>query len=125
MKKVWLDLGAKHWLDSKTSLYAVDSEVIPRLSYALDGSELLVLRDHDMYRMSLHGEATDWIRKCTVPEMAEEMAEIVDDMINYRRGSLTYGQTMHVFKGEGETSRTVQLQGPVLRYIETALLQRW
>ena len=122
MKKEWLDLGARQWLDNNTALYAVDSEVIPKLSYALEGEELLVLRDHDMYRMSLHSEAADWIRRCRIPEMAEEMRDVVNDMIENRRGSLIYGQRMQVPKNKGRTDRTIHLQKTVLRDLERALL---
>ncbi len=90
MEKEWIDLTATQWLGSKPSLYSVDSEVIPRLHYAAKGDELMVLRDHQIYRMGLH-EAAEWIRRCIVPEMAEEMQEVVTDMINNKRGELTFG----------------------------------
>jgi len=91
MKREWIDIGAKRYLDSHRSIFAVDSEVVPNLSYAVEDEEFLILRDHDMYRMQLHGEAAEFVLRCTVPAMAEEMAEIIKDMIRYNRGSYRYG----------------------------------
>ena len=63
MQKEYIDLNAQQWLNGKTDMYAVDSEVIPRLHYAVQGEELLIIRDHDIYRMGLHDEAAEWIRR--------------------------------------------------------------
>ena len=122
MQKEWLSRSGSQWLMSNPDLYSVDSEVVPRLHYAAEGSEFLVIRDRDMYRMDLH-EAAEWIRKCIIPEMAEEMKEIVDDIIENNRGELIYGKKMQVPHNRRETGGTIQVQGSILRDFERGLLQ--
>ncbi len=85
MEKEWIGIPAERWLEKQPNLYAIDSEVIPKLHYAADKDDFLLVRGHDIYRMSLH-EAEEWIRRCLNPRMAEEMAEIVADCKEYRRG---------------------------------------
>lgn len=89
MQKIRLKYSGTHWLMINPTLYSVDSETIPRLHYAAKGDKFMVIRDRDMYLMDLH-EAEEWIRRCKDPEMAEEMREVVEDVIAYDRGCRNY-----------------------------------
>ena len=122
MQKIRLKYSGSQWLMSKPTLYSVDSEVIARLHYAAKDNQIMVIRDRDMYVLGLH-EAEEWIRRCTDPEMAEEMREVIDDIIENKRGELVYGQRMPVPRGRGEGGRTIQVHSTVLRDIERGLLQ--
>ena len=91
MQKEWINTYAAQWLGSKTSLYAVDSEVMPKLHYAAKGDEFMLIMGHQVFRMGLH-EVDEWIRRCKDPDLAEEMREVVDDIIENGRGQRIYGR---------------------------------
>ena len=113
MKKEWIKSYARQWLDSKPALYAIESEAVPRLLYAVKGNDFMLLRDHWIYHLDLHEEADEWIRKCTVPEMAEEMAEIVYDCKNNKRGDLRFGQ--RIMKTGSMAIRTASIPRDIIR----------
>jgi len=113
MQKEWIDTYAPQWLGSKTSLYAVDSEVISHLHYAAEGDDVLLLMGHQVYRIGLH-EADEWIRKCKDPNLAKEMREVINDIIENDRGHRTYerhvAREKTVFREGGHPIRTVSLK---------------
>lgn len=113
MQKEWIDTYAPQWLASKTSLYAVDSEVIPRLHYAAEGNDIMLLMGHQVYRIGLH-EADEWIRKCKDPNLAKEMREVINDIIENDRGHRTYERHVNrektAFGEGGHPIRTVSLK---------------
>lgn len=111
MQKEWINTHAAQWLGSKTNLYAVDSEVIPKLHYAAKGDEFMLIMGHQIFRMELH-EADEWIRRCIDPDLAKEMREVVDDIIENNRGQRVYVRPTRektVHEG-GHPIRTVSLQ---------------
>ncbi len=85
MEKEWMRTYADRWIRDRSDLYAIESEAAKGLYYVAWKDELWLLKGHDMYRIGLH-EADEWIRRCRDPEVAEEMAEIVADCKEYKRG---------------------------------------
>lgn len=114
MQEERLERYASQWLGSKPTLYAVKSEAVRGVYYACKRDDFMVLRGKLMYHIDLHKEADEWIRKCKVPEMAEEMEEIVADCRENRRGDLIFGQRM--VPGES-VGRTVCLPRSILNQI--------
>ena len=124
MKKQWIDLGACLYVNSMMSVFAVDSEVVKGLTYAIEGNTFKILYKHDLWSCELH-EAEKLIQSCVMPELAEEMREILDDMVEHKRGELNYGKRLQVFHGETEGRESVHLQRAIMQDIEQALLQGW
>ena len=89
MQKEWINANAANWLGSRPNLYSIDSEVMPRLHYAAQGDDFMLLMGHQIWRMGLH-EADEWIRRCKDPDLAEEMRAVVDDIIENDRGHMVF-----------------------------------
>lgn len=74
---------AKHyaakWLLSHTAAYAVDSEVVKGLHYALDGDIIYVLKGKDIRSCKL-SEAEELVQCCLRQEIVEELITVIDDM---------------------------------------------
>lgn len=83
---------AKHyatkWLLSHTAAYAVDSEVIKGLHYALDGDMLHVLKGQDIRSCKL-SEAEELVECCLNHELAEELTSVIWDMREQSRSGRT------------------------------------
>lgn len=106
---------ANVYLGSKPTLYSIESEAVPGLYYAVKGNDFMVLRGKQIYHIDLHEEAEEWIRRCRIPEMADEMADIVADCKEYKRGDLIFGQGIPIPRGND--IRTVHLHRSILKQI--------
>ena len=76
MEKEWIGIPAERWLEKQPNLYAIDSEVIPKLHYAADKDDFLLVRGHDIYRMSLH-EAEEVTR--AINKAMQNLIEYVEE----------------------------------------------
>jgi hypothetical protein len=76
--------------------FAVDSEVIDGLTYAVHKGHFFVLRGHDV-RYSPLNEVWDLIAMCRVDDMKTEMKEIAEDIIIFDRDNREYAK----FKDKG------------------------
>ena len=71
--------------------FAVDSEVVDGLAYAVYKGHFFVLRGHDVRYCPLN-EVWDLIAMCNNDDMKVEMKEIAEDAIIYDRGNREYAK---------------------------------
>lgn len=83
-------------LANEPDTFAVDSEVVNGLAYAVYKDNFFVLRGHDVRFCPLN-EVWDLIAMCKVDELKTEMKEIVEDIIIFDRGGREYAK----FKDKG------------------------
>lgn len=84
-------------LSNNSDIFAVDSEVISGLAFAIHKNHFFVLRGHDV-RFCPMEDVWDLIAMCKDAKLQAEMKEIVEDIILYDRGSREYA----IFKGDKE-----------------------
>ena len=78
-----IGIYADKWLANHPAVYAVDSEIIDGLSYALKGNTFAVLRGRDVRYCELH-ETDELISACKVPMIAEELKSVIADIVDHK-----------------------------------------
>lgn len=76
VKKDVLNANASNWLANHPDVYAVDSEIVEGLHYALRGDTFAVLKGRGVRYCGLH-ETDELVGSCLDPEVADELQDVI------------------------------------------------